>query len=280
MAKDFYQVLGVDKNASEAEIKKTFRRLAKQYHPDHNPDNKQAEARFKEINEAYETLGDPARRAQYDRFGGSFQGFPGSGAGSPGSYQNVDMNDMNDFIRSVFGSATRSGGRSAGGFPGMGGMPRTSEQVIRITLNEAYTGTRRVLERGREKSTLNIPPGVPDGMQLQPGGMMDDIIVTVKVDPHPLFERNGDDLTTEVKIDMFTALLGGEATVPTLGRDLKLKIQPGTQSGRKIRLAGKGMPLLNQAHQHGDLYARILITVPEQLTDNQRSLIEQLRASF
>jgi curved DNA-binding protein len=279
MAKDYYKVLGVERTATEAEIKKAYRKLAKQYHPDHNPDNKGAETRLKEINEAYETLGDPKKRAQYDRFGGEgnpFTGFPGGGAGGYG--QNVDVGDLNDLIGSIFGNGARTGTRRGG--MGFGAAERqVSEQSVTITLNEAYTGTTRLVSRGGRSMRVNIPAGATDGTRVQLPDY-DDLVLVVKVEPNPMFTREGDDLTTEVKVDMFTALLGGEVEVPTLGRSIKLKIPSGTQSGRKFRAGGKGMPRLNQADKHGDLFARILVTVPDQLTEQQRELVEQLRATF
>ena len=280
MAKDYYKVWGVERTATEAEIKKAYRKLAKQHHPDHNPDNKAAETRLKEINEAYETLGDPKKRAQYDRFGGEgnpFQGFPGGAQGGYG--QNVDVGDLNDLIGSIFGGNVRGGTRTRRGMGFNDVAERQSEQTVSITLNEAYTGTTRLVSRGGRNTRVNIPAGAADGTRVQIPEY-EDLVFVVKVEPHPMFMREGDDLTTEVKVDMFTALLGGEVEVPTLGRSIKLKIPAGTQSGRKFRAGGKGMPRLNQAEKFGDLYARVLVSVPEKLTEQQRALVEQLRATF
>ncbi len=290
MAKDYYKILGVERTASESEIKKAFRRLAKQYHPDHNPDNPQAEARFKELNEAYEVLSDSKKRAQYDRFGSAT---PGAGipGGVGGQYTNVDFGDLSDLIGSLFGSRGRSassGTRTREGF-GFDMPGRDLEQAVIINLNEAYTGTTRLITKGERTIRVNIPAGATDGTRVrlsgegEPGsgsGIPGDLYLIVQVEPHPTFERNGDDLTVDVRIDMFTAMLGGEIEVPTLGRAIKLKIPAGTQSGRKFRVSGKGMPKLKDHSKHGDLYARILITVPEHLTEQQRTLIEQLRANF
>jgi len=292
MAKDYYKILGVERGASEGEIKKAFRRLAKEYHPDHNPDNPQAEARFKELNEAYEVLGDAKKRAQYDRFGSTF---PGAGAGPAGAggqgYTNVDFGDLSDLFGSLFGGRT---GRSSttrtrtGGF-GFDMPGRDLEQTVKINMNEAYTGTTRLITKGERTIRVNIPAGATDGTRVRlsgegeggtGGGQAGDLYLIVQVEPDSTFERSGDDLTTDVKVDMFTAMLGGEITVPTLGRPIKLKIPAGTQSGRKFRLSGKGMPKLKDPTKHGNLYARILITVPEQLNDAQRTLVEQLRASL
>ncbi|MCC6614756.1 MAG: J domain-containing protein [Anaerolineae bacterium] len=290
MAKDYYKILGVERGASETEIKKAFRRLAKQYHPDHNPDNPQAEARFKELNEAYEVLGDVKKRAQYDQFGSTF---PGAGNGPAGGqpYTNVDFGDLSDLFGSIFGGRTgrANSTRTRTGSFGFDMPGRDLEQTVTINLNEAYTGTTRLITKGERTIRVNIPAGATDGTRVRlsgegeagaGGGQAGDLYLIVQVEPNSTFERSGDDLTTDVKVDMFTAMLGGEITVPTLGRPIKLKIPAGTQSGRKFRLSGKGMPKLKDSTKHGDLYARILITVPEQLSDAQRDLVEQLRSSL
>ncbi len=289
MTKDYYKILGVERGASEAEIKKAFRKLAKQYHPDRNPNNPQAEARFKEINEAHEVLTDPQKRAAYDRFGTTTPG-----AGMPGGqpFTNVDFGDLSDLFGSIFGgiggrqAGTRTRGAGVGGFA----MPgRDLEQPVSITLNEAYTGTTRLITKGERTIRVNIPAGATDGTRVRLSGEGEpgvggaeagDLYLIVQVELHPTFVRKGDDLEVEVKVDLFDALLGGEVAIPTLGRPVKLRIPAGTQSGRKFRLAGKGMPKLRQPDQFGDLYARILISVPEHLTDQQRALVEQLRATF
>ena len=159
---------------------------------------------------------------------------------------------------------------------------------MNITLQEAYSGTTRLISKGERTVRVNIPAGAKTGTKVRLagegeagyGGQPGDLYLIVEVEPDSHFERDGDNLTVDVKVDMFTALLGGEAEVPTLGRSVKLKVPAGTQSGRKFRLSGKGMPILNHKDQHGDLYARVLVTVPEQLTAAQRDLVEQLKASF
>ena len=157
---------------------------------------------------------------------------------------------------------------------------------MRITLNEAYTGATRLITKGDRSVRVNIPQGATDGTKVRlsgegepgvNGGKPGDLYLIIAVDPHPQFTREGDDLITDIRVDMFTAMLGGEVEVPTLGRPVRLKIPAGTQSGRKFRLPGKGMPKLRKTDEYGDLYARVLITVPENLTDAQRSLVESLR---
>jgi curved DNA-binding protein len=297
MARDYYQVLGVGKNASDKEIKQAFRKLAKKYHPDANPNDPTAESKFKEINEAYEVLGDAEKRAQYDRFGSAYQQFGGSN-GSATYYTNVDMGNMSDssfadILESLFGGF---GGRttSTTSSPWGDRVPadvngRDLEQQVVISLHEAYQGATRFVTKGSRRIRVTIPRGATDGTKVrlagegepgQRGGKSGDLYLIVKVEPDERFERRGDDLYTDVRVDMFTALLGGTVEVPTLERPVRLKIPAGTQSGRRFRLAGKGMPLLRQPDKHGDLYARVMITVPEKLTDSQRALVEQLRASL
>jgi len=305
MAKDYYKTLGVSRSATDKELKQAYRKLAKKYHPDTNADPT-AEAKFKEINEAYEVLSDKEKRETYDRFGTvNPQQVPPWGAGGQagnGQYtytgSNVDFGDLGDIFGSLFG---RRGG-------GVGVDPRTSnvgspfsgasaramrgqdiEQKVAISLQEAYTGATRLITKGERTVRVNIPAGAKSGTKVRlagegesgySGGQAGDLYLIVEVEPDSRFERDGDDLTVEVKVDMFTALLGGQVEVPTLGRPINLKVPAGTQSGRKFRLTGKGMPVLNQPDKHGDLYARVLVTVPENLNPEQRELVEQLKATF
>lgn len=295
MAKDYYQTLGVKRGASDKEIKQAFRKLAKKYHPDANPDNPNAEARFKEINEAYEVLSDKEKRATYDRFGTvnpqqAWSQNPQQG--NPfGSAQSVDFGDLGDLFGSLFGGRGRTQTRGSGSPFGSAAAMRGQdiEQKVNITLSEAYTGATRLITKGSRTVRVSIPAGAKTGTKVRlagegeasmGGGRPGDLYLVIEVEPDSRFERDGDNLTTEVKIDLFTALLGGEVEVPTLGRSIKLKIPAGAQSGRRFRLSGKGMPLLNQTDRYGDLFARLLITVPERLTDEQRRLVEQLKATF
>lgn len=293
--KDYYKILGVQKTASEKEIKQAFRKLAKKYHPDANPNDPGAEAKFKEINEAYEVLSDEEKRKQYDQFGTGFNPFANAGNGTGGFYTNVDMREgpWSDILESLFGGFGRGDQRTAGpgGFRTTTGNVdgRDYEQLVPISLQEAYTGTTRLVTKGDRKVKVNIPKGATNGTKVRLagegeagiyGGRAGDLYLVVQVEPNPQFERQGDDLYTDVKVDAFTAMLGGVVEVPTLDRPVKLKIPAGTSSGRRFRLAGKGMPVLRRANEYGDLYARVLVTVPEKLTDEQRKLVEQLRASI
>lgn len=297
--KDYYETLGVSRSADEKAIKQAFRKMAKKYHPDANRDDPNAEMRFKEVNEAYEVLSDKDKRSMYDRFGtvnpqqqAPWGQNPAGGSNGQYSYNgtNVDFGDLGDIFGSLFG---RRGDRAAA--PSNMGSPfgntRTArgqdiEQKVSITLQEAYSGATRLITKGDRTVRVNIPAGAKTGTKVrlagegEAGTQPGDLYLVLEVEPDSRFERDGDNLTTDVKVDMFTALLGGDAEVPTLGRPIKLKIPAGTQSGRKFRLSGKGMPVLNQSDRYGDLFARILVTVPEKLTPEQRELVEQLKATF
>lgn len=297
-AKDYYATLGVKKDASEKEIKSAFRKLAKKYHPDANREDPNAEAKFKEINEAYEVLSDSEKRARYDQFGTvNPQQWDPNFAGGTYTYTNVDTNDMPfaDILESLFGGMGGRGQRSTrtrGSSPFGGSVSMDGEdiqQTVTISLKEAYTGATRLITKGDRTVKVNIPAGAATGTKVRlsgegapatGGGRPGDLYLIVDVAPDPQFERKGDDLYVDVKVDMFTAMLGGEAQVPTLDRPVKLKIPPGTQSGRRFRLTGKGMPVLRKPEEHGNLFARILITVPENLNAEQKTLVERLRDSL
>jgi curved DNA-binding protein len=295
MAKDYYSVLGINKNASQDEVKKAFRREAKLSHPDANPNNPKAEARFKELNEAYEVLGDAEKRKQYDMFGSGFQGaqnFGGQGFGGAGNYQgNINVEDLEDIIGSMFGGGGfRSGGFGADSNPfnQRNSKGQDIEQKVSISLDEAYKGTQRVLSKEGRQVTFTIPAGANTGTKVRlrgeghPGvGEAGDLYIVVQVDDTGSnFKREGDDLHVDVQVDCFTAMLGGTADIPTMTGTVKLKIPAGTQAGRKFRLTGKGMPIRQKKDQFGDLYAHIQITVPTALNDEQRKLAEQLRDSL
>lgn len=298
--KDYYKILGVNKNATEKEIKQAFRKQAKQWHPDANRDNPNAEAKFKEVNEAYEVLSDPTKRSTYDQFGSvnpqdfGFGGAPGGGRyGYTTSTEDFAGSPFADILEQFLGGrgrSTRGRGVSQEPFGFGGNMGRTNgqdiEQPVTISLREAYSGGVRIVTKGDRKLRVNIPAGATDGTRIRlageggagaGGGLTGDLYLVVQIEDDPQFQRKGDDLTVDVKVDMFTALLGGEVEVPTLDRPVKLRIPAGSQSGKKFRLTGKGMPNVKQSDHAGDLYARLLITVPENLTPHQREAVEDLR---
>lgn len=293
MAKDYYKTLGVGRDADEKEIKKAFRKLAKQHHPDANPNNPTSEAKFKELNEAYEVLGDSEKRAQYDRFGADvdrYQSQPntwqGGGAAGAPYYTNVDTGavDFDDLLKNIFGGI---GGRSSARTAEPAVKGRNIEHPVKISLREAYDGTTRRITNGERRINADIPAGVTDGTKVRLSGEGEagpagrgDLYLVIEIEPDSQFERKGIDLYTDIRVDMFTALLGGETEVPTMQRPVKLNIPAGTSSGKRFRLTAKGMPVMRKKGEYGDLYARVLITVPGNLNDEQRQLAQQLRDSL
>jgi molecular chaperone DnaJ len=321
--KDYYQILGVNRNASEKEIKQAYRRLARKHHPDLNPGDKSAEARFKEMNAAYQVLSDPEKRKKYDQFGdqwehadqfakaGGQQGVRWDTGKGGTTFEYGDMSGLGDIFSSLFGDA------------GMGSRTRRGpqrgqdvESPVEISLEEAYHGSRRVIQlqttepctacggTGRvgnrvctmcggtggkvipRRLEVKIPQGVKDGSRIRmaregapgrAGGSKGDLYLVVRVLPHKVFERKGDDLYAEISVPLATAVLGGEVRVPTLDGNLSLKIPPETQNGKLFRLVGKGMPQLGNAN-HGNMFAKVNVVLPTNLTEEERRLFEKLRS--
>lgn len=309
--KDYYEVLGVKRSASAKDIRQAYRRLARQYHPDVNPGDKSAEARFKEINAAYEVLSDPEKRKKYDLYGeqwqhadqfeaarrqGAFRWPPGGGA-------REFSFDVGGGLGSIFDELFR-------GFGGRRARPAAQavEVPVEITLEEAYHGSLRTLQlQGAERCPTcggsgeiagaichtcrgegtalrprrieaRIPPGVSDGSRIHISVDGADAYLRVAVRKHPRFERRGDDLHTEVEVPLVDAVLGGEARVPTLAGDVVLTIPRLTQNGRVFRLSGKGMPRLNGSG-HGNLYAKVKVVLPEKLSEREEKLFRELKSA-
>jgi curved DNA-binding protein len=326
--KDYYQTLGVSKTSSDKEIKQAYRKLARKFHPDVNPGDKTAEAKFKEINEAYEVLGDADKRRKYDELGANWrmyeqaqqqgQGFPGGfGFGGPGGGQDAwtinmggagggyrtktpeEMQDLfgnedpfSDFFRTFFGGAggRETGGRARGGRAARSQKGQDIEHAVELTLEEAYHGaTRRVsIKEGGHARTVDvrIPAGVKDGSRVRAagegaaganGGAAGDLYLRVQVKPHAVFERTAADLQTKVAVPVTTAVLGGEAQVPTVTGSVRLKIPEGTQNGQVFRLKGHGMPNVGKPDDRGDLYATVEVQLPRALTREQREHYEALQ---
>jgi curved DNA-binding protein len=307
--KDYYKILGVERNASEQEIKKAYRKLARQYHPDVRPGDKEAEERFKEINEAHEVLSDPEKRKKYDHLGASWrawqqQGAPGGfdwsqwSAGGPGGgrvrVEYGDLGDLfgglggggfSDFFNAIFGGLGAEREPAARGRRSRPRQGRDYTHPVEITLEEAYRGTMRVLQTDGRKLEVKIPPGVRTGSRVRmsgeggpgvDGGDKGDLYLRVEVLPHSTFERQGDDLYCELSVDLYTVVLGGDVTVPTLGGNVVLKIPPETQSGRTFRLTGKGMPVMRKPKEYGDLYVKVRIATPSNLSAREKELFQEL----
>jgi curved DNA-binding protein len=303
--KDYYKVLGVDKNATTEQIKKAYRKLARQHHPDVNPNDAEAERRFKEVNEANEVLSDPEKRKKYDQFGADWQRYqqqPGAGAGRGGQpgggfdwsqyTQGGDFGggspfgddgDFSDFFSSLFGNMG-GGGRGAGSRPGAG---QDLQAELEIPLEEAYHGGPRTITVNGKSLRLNIAPGIADGQTIRlrdqggpgrNGGPNGSLLITFRIAPDTRYVRSGNDLTQDVPVSIYTALLGGEQTVDTLSGPVKIKIKPETPNGTRLRLRGKGFPVYKQEGLFGDLYLRLNLTLPQNLTEQEKALFQQLAA--
>jgi len=311
--KDYYKILEVDKNADKKEIKGSYRRLAQKYHPDKNPENKAAEDKFKEINEAYEVLGDPEKRSTYDQLGQSYHryqqmgGAPGgfdfsqwaASGGPSGGYQrvNIDLNDLfgssgsgsgsfSDFFSSIFGGGFQSQRRGQQDMFAnqVSSKGQDIEHEVEITLDEAFHGTSRQLRRENgDNFTAKIPRGSQTGTKVRlrgkgvagPSGT-GDLYLVIRVGKHKQFQRSGNNLKSTVFIDVVTAVLGGKTNVPTMTGPVKLTVPEGTQGGKTFRLKGKGMPSLREKDKYGDLLVSVQIRVPDELSDEERRLYEQL----
>lgn len=309
MAKDYYALLGVGKNADEKEIKSAYRKLARKYHPDVNPNDKSAETKFKEISEAYEVIGDAEKRKLYDQFGANWehaQHFPGGGGqAGPGDFGDFGGfhigGNVGDFgsVGSVFEHLF--GGRMRGGYEYQDmetSQPRDVEKVVEVSLEEVDSGTKRMLTYQTmdaqrtpngittipttKKVEVKIPAGIADGKKLRvPGkgaaganGKAGDLYVVIKWAEHPSFALRGENLETEVSVPYTVAALGGEIVVPTLRSKVAMKIPEGTQSGQVFRLGGQGITRLNGGR--GDLMAKIKITVPKRPSGRERELLQEL----
>lgn len=293
---DYYKLLGVDRNAKPEEISKAFKKLARQHHPDFNPGNKASEEKFKEINEAYDVLKDPEKRKLYDQFGHDFQNAgqyarqPGGGGGHF-TFNGQDMGgaDFSDIFENLFGGGR---GGESGGFGGFGGFqqrPRRGRDVeaeLPLTLLEALKGGKRKvtlqMPGGPKTLEITVPPGVRDGAKLRLSGQGDpspnggpagDLFLRVRYLPNDLFKVDGSNLQSDAAITPWQAVLGAKIKVPTLEGDVELSVPPGTSSGRKFRLRGKGM---GSPSQRGDLFVKIRIDVPKTLTPEEKELWEKL----
>jgi curved DNA-binding protein len=285
--KDYYKILGVAKTATEKEIKAAYRKLARKHHPDVNAGNKQAEARFKEINEANEVLSDPEKRSRYDALGANWDavrsaGRPGAGGGAgwPGGFRvetegfdEQSFGGFSDFFRTFFSGA---GGFEEVGGRGRGARQHSVDHPVDITLEEVLAGAKRTLQIGGHsprRVEVKIPAGVREGTRVRAG----DVVLRVHVLPHAAFEVKGDDLQASVRVPLTTAVLGGEVHVPTLDGPIGIKVPAGTPAGRVFRLRGHGLPRIDDGRGRGDLLATLAVDLPKDLSKREKELFEELR---
>lgn len=300
---DYYKILGIDKTASEKDIKNAYRKLARKHHPDLNPNDPEANKKFQQVNEANEVLSDPEKRKKYDQYGENWQhaeayeqakqqqqagrtysGYSGGGPGGGFNYESFggEGEDFSDFFQSMFGNMGGGGG-------GRGRQARYRGQdynaELHLTLQEASETHKQTLTVNGKNIRITIPAGVENGQTIKigghggqgvNGGPNGDLYITFSIEDDPRFKRQGNDLYSTVKLDLFTAVLGGEITTETLNGKVKVKVKPETQNGTKIKLKGKGFPVYKKEGEFGDLYITYEIQIPTNLTEKQIELFKQL----
>jgi curved DNA-binding protein len=293
--RDYFKVLELDRGADADAVKRSFRRLARQYHPDVNPGDKGAEARFKEISEAYEVLSDPEKRRRYEQFGQYWNQMGGPGRGGVGAdvdfgrYGNFD-DFINDLLGRFGGAAAGSGGFGGfgSGFPGgfggrSSGPDLDAEATLSLSLAEAFRGCERTLSVNEERVQVRIPAGVRSGSRLrlkgkgnlQPGtGRRGDLYLNLQIQPHPIWRLDGDQLRADLPLSLDELALGGEVSVATPDGEAMVQVPPGMSVGRSLRLKGKGWPL---KEGRGDLLLSPVLRMPETLSPRERELLEELR---
>ena len=291
---DYYKVLGIEKTATPKDIKNAYRKLARKYHPDLNPNDKDAKKNFQEINEANEVLSDPDKRKKYDQYGKDWQHadefekakqYQGQSSDSRGTRFSGAQNegDFSDFFSSMFGGA-------AGGGRGRQAKYRGEDYnaEIHLDLADAYETHQQTLNVNGQNLRITIPAGIENGQTIKitghggqgiNGGPNGDLYITFSIANHPIFKRLGNNLYASVDLDLYTAILGGELTIDTLDGKVKLKVKPETQNGSKVKLTGKGFPVYKAKGQFGDLYVTFNIKIPTNLTEKQKDLFTQLSKS-
>jgi curved DNA-binding protein len=289
---DYYKILGVDKNATQAEIKNAYRKLARKYHPDLNPNDKDAKGKFQQINEANEVLSDPEKRKKYDQYGkdwkhaeeferaGQYRDQASSSQGQwfSGSAQE---GDFSDFFNSLFGGFAGSSGR--GRQVKFRGEDYNAE--LHLELIDVFKTHKRTLTVNGKQIRITIPAGIENGQTIKipgyggtgmNGGPDGDLFITFSIANHPVFKREGNNLYMTVELNIYTAILGGEITISTLDGKVKLKVKPETQNGTKVKLTGKGFPVYKKEGQFGDLFITYSIKIPTNLTDRQKAMFAEL----
>lgn len=290
---DYYKILGIDKTATDKDIKKAYRKLARKYHPDLNPNNKEAEKKFKEINEANEVLSNTENRKKYDKYGKDWQHGDefkkAQQQQNKRQYQQQDFGgggyseqDFSDYFESMFGggsgfSRQRSGVKYKG---------QDFNAELKLNLKDVYKSQKQVLTVHNRKIRLTIPAGIENGQVIKitgkggtgvNGGPNGDLYIKFSIANHTQFKRDGNNLYTSVNLDLYTAILGGEITIDTFSGKVKLKIAPGTQNETKVKLKGKGFPVYKKEGQFGDLIITYKIKVPTKLSDKEFALFEELQ---
>lgn len=298
---DYYKTLGVSKSAPQDEIKKAYRKLARKLHPDLNPNDKEAHKKFQQVNEANEVLSDPEKRKKYDQYGENWkhadqyeqarqqqgaQGFGGGGFGGGDfggyTYSSDDESAFSDFFESLFGGARGGGGgrRNQAKFRG-----QDYSAELHLSLTDASKTHKQTLTINGKNVRITIPAGVENGQVIRlkgygspgaNGGPNGDLLITFVINNNTAYRRDGNDLYKTEDVNLYTALLGGEKTIDTLDGKIKLKVNPETQNGTKIRLKGKGFPVYKKEGQHGDLYITWNVTLPTKLTEKQKELFREL----
>jgi curved DNA-binding protein len=303
---DYYKVLGVDKTASEKDIKNAYRKLARKHHPDLNPNDAEANKKFQQLNEANEVLSDPEKRKKYDKYGENWkhgeayeqaqqqqarqqQSYAGGAGGRGFDYEGFGgggNDDFSEFFQSMFGQGGNAGGGGRGRQAGYRGQDYNAE--LHLTLQDVSESRKQTLTVNGKNIRLTIPAGVENGQTIKitghggpgaNGGPAGDLFITFSVANDPHFRRSGNDLHTTVKLDLYTAVLGGEITADALTGKVKVKVKPETQNGTKVKLKGKGMPVYKKDGEFGDLYLTYDIQLPTNLTDRQKELFTELSKS-
>jgi len=290
---DYYKILGIAKTASEKEIKTAYRKLARKYHPDLNPDNKDAEKKFKEINEANEVLSDSENRKKYDKYGENWkhgeefekaQNQRQQQRQQQSSQQGFSNDEYSDFFESMFGGTGGGSSYNRGRSAKFKGNDFNAE--LHLNLRDVYTSQKQVLTVNDKKIRLTIPAGIENGQVIKikqkggpglNGGPNGDLYIKFIIDNHSSFKRQGNHLYQDVDLDLYTAVLGGEITVNTFDEKVKLKIKPETQSGSKVKLTGKGFPVYNKDGKFGDLFITYGIKTPSNLSEEEIKLFKELQ---
>ncbi len=281
---DYYKILEIDKNASAEDIKKAYRKLARKLHPDLNPNDKEAHKKFQQINEANEVLSDPGKRKKYDQYGKDWQHaehFEKQRQHRPGqesrTTEDYSEGDFSDFFESMFGRKSRQGQTKFRG--------QDFNAELHLQLTDVLKTHKQTLSINGKSIRITIPAGVENGQVIKlrgygepgvNGGPDGDLYITFRIEDHQKFKRLGNDLFTTATLDLYTALLGGETMIDTIDGKVKMKVNPETQHGTRVRLKGKGIPLYKQEGQSGDLYVTYDVKLPTNLTEKQRGLFTEL----